>query len=121
MAHYRDCPEGDELAVILKRLQPLMGGAAPRPGLMWLPDHLKGPVDRLSDGAIDQRIVWVMPYHFTGYMSDLNAYKRYLDSLFGVASTLTVALLLSDMYPICRAITKERQAVRIRALKKKVA
>ncbi|WP_433117119.1 hypothetical protein [Micromonospora sp. CA-246542] len=125
MSSYRDCPTGDDLAVILKRLSPLMGGATPRPGRMWLPDDLRGDVDALSINASHRRIVWMMPYHFTAYMSEFNAYRRYLESLFGVTCSADVGLLMYDMIRICRTITSERQAMgRARArerVKKKAA
>ncbi|MGW3619475.1 hypothetical protein [Micromonospora arida] len=118
MDNYRRCPSGDELSVILRRLSPLMGGATPRPGRMWLPGDLKGDIDALSTNAFHRRIVWMMPYHFTAYMSDFNAYRRFLESAFGVTCTADVGVLMYDMIRICRDITKERQAIRLRALRK---
>lgn len=122
MPKSRGLAEGEELAVINRHLKPLLRGTKPKPDKVYRPAKLTHtPLEDMNEGDFHLLLIWMMPYYHTTYMSDLNEYKRCLDSLLVVVYRLDVALLLGDMYPICKGIARERQAVRIRALKKKGA
>ncbi|WP_144420147.1 hypothetical protein [Micromonospora haikouensis] len=122
MPKSRGLAKGEELTVINRHLKPLLRGIKPKPGKVYRPSKLnRTPLEQMSEGDFHLLLIWFMPYYHTTYTSDLNEYKRFLDSVLAESYRLDVALLLGDMYPICRTITKERQAVRLRALKKKAA
>lgn len=58
--------------------------------------------------------IWVMPFHRTKYMNELNNYHRLLIRRFGYYYDLR--LLIDEMHNTCRAIVNERRSIRLAAL-----